>query len=230
MPRSTASPATSRKAAAPRARRNAGETREQLLRAATEEFCEYGYDGARMERIVRNAGCNIRMAYHYFGDKEGLYLTVLEDTYEELRAKERALNFTHLEPVAGMRALVEFTFDHLAEHPEFIALVRNENLLAGRMLKKSDKVAQQSTPLVDMIRDTLLRGERAGLFRTGVDPLQLYVSILSLARTHISNRHTLAIIFVRDLGDPTWLAERRQHAVEVILSYLHMKTAPRGAV
>lgn len=230
MPRSTASPATSRTAAAPRARRNAGETREQLLRAATEEFCEYGYDGARMERIVRNAGCNIRMAYHYFGDKEGLYLTVLEDTYEELRAKERALNFTHLEPVAGMRALVEFTFDHLAEHPEFIALVRNENLLAGRMLKKSDKVAQQSTPLVDMIRDTLLRGERAGLFRTGVDPLQLYVSILSLALTHISNRHTLSIIFERDLGDPTWLAERRQHAVEVILSYLQMKTAPRGAV
>ncbi|MDX5362565.1 MAG: TetR family transcriptional regulator [Pseudazoarcus pumilus] len=214
---------------APRARRNAGETRERLLQAATEEFCERGYDGARMERIVRNAGCNIRMAYHYFGDKEGLYLTVLEHIYEDLRSKERELNFTHLEPVAGMRALVEFTFDHMANHPEFIALVRNENLLGGRMLKKSGKVAQQSTPLVGMIRETLERGERAGLFRPDVDPLQLYVSILSLALTHISNRHTLSTIFEKDLADPAWLAERRAHAVDVILAYLQSKPASQEA-
>lgn len=211
---------TPTKTRAPRVRRNAGETRERLLQAATEEFCERGYDGARMERIVRNADCNIRMAYHYFGDKEGLYLTVLEHVYEDLRSKERELNFTHLEPVAGMRALVEFTFDHMADHPEFIALVRNENLLGGRMLKKSGKVAQQSTPLVGMIRETLLRGEKAGLFRSGVDPLQLYVSILSLGLTHISNRYTLSTIFEKDLADPVWLAERRKHAAEVILAYL----------
>jgi len=208
----------------PRARRrNAGETRERLLKAATEEFCERGYDGARMERIVRKAGCNIRMAYHYFGGKEGLYLTVLEHVYEDLRSKERELNFTHLEPVAGMRALVEFTFDHMASHPEFIALVRNENLAGSRMLKKSGKVTQQSTPLVGMIRETLERGERAGMFRPGVDPLQLYVSILALSLTHISNRHTLSTIFERDLADPAWLAERRRHAVEVILSYLQSR-------
>ena len=211
------------------ARRNAADTQDRLLQAATEEFCERGYDGARMERIVRNAGCNIRMAYHYFGDKEGLYLTVLENTYEALRARERELNLTHLEPVAAMRALVEFTFDHLAAHPEFIALVRNENLMGGRMLKKSGKVTQQSTPLVGMIRDILGRGERAGLFRAGVDPLQLYVSILSLALTHISNRYTLSAIFEQDLADPAWLAERRRHATEVILAYLQSRTAPNGA-
>lgn len=225
----TAPPPKTARRSAPRLRRNAGETRERLLLAATEEFCERGYDGARMERIVRAAGCNIRMAYHYFGDKEGLYLTVLEHIYEDLRSKERELNLSHLEPVAGMRALVEFTFDHMADHPEFIALVRNENMLGGRMLKKSGKVAQQTTPLVGMIRDTLLRGERAGLFRAGVDPLQLYVSILSLSLTHISNRYTLSAIFEKDLADPAWLAERRRHAVEVILAYLQSKPDAHAA-
>lgn len=208
------------KAPVQRHKRNAAETQERLLQAATEEFCERGYDGARMERIVGSAECNIRMAYHYFGDKEGLYLAVLERVYTELRARERELNLTHLEPVAGMRALVEFTFDHLAGHPEFISLVRNENLLGGRMLKKSSTVTQQTTPLLGMIRDTLARGEQAGLFRIGVDPLQLYVSILSLSLTHISNRYTLSIIFEKDLSDPAWLAERRQHAVDVILAFL----------
>jgi AcrR family transcriptional regulator len=201
-------------------RRNAHETRERLFQAATQEFCERGYDGARMERIVRAADCNVRMVYHYFDDKEGLYLAVLERVYEELRAKEQALNLGNLEPVAGMCALVEFTFDHMAEHPEFTSLVRNENMLGGRMLRKSSKVAQQTTPLVGMIRETLKRGETAGLFRSAVDPTQLYISILSLSIIHINQRDTLSIIFEQDLADPDWLAERRAHAVEVILSYL----------
>ncbi|MBT2772051.1 TetR family transcriptional regulator [Halomonas sp. ISL-60] len=201
-------------------RRNAHETRERLLQAATQEFSERGYDGARMERIVRAADCNVRMAYHYFNDKEGLYLAVLERVYEELRAKEQELNLSNLEPVAGMRALVEFTFDHMAEHPEFTSLVRNENLLGGRMLRKSSKVVQQTTPLVGMIRDTLERGEAAGMFRPAVDPTQLYISILSLSITHINQRDTLSIIFEQDLADPGWLLERRAHAVEMVLSYL----------
>ncbi|MCB8887938.1 TetR/AcrR family transcriptional regulator [Vreelandella malpeensis] len=201
-------------------RRDARETRERLLQAATREFCECGYDGARMQRIVAGAGCNVRMAYHYFIDKEGLYLAVLERVYEELRTKEQALNLAGLEPVAGMRALVEFTFDHMAEHPEFTSLVRNENLLGGRMLRKSSRVVQQTTPLVGMIRETLARGERAGDFRSAVDPTQLYISILSLAIIHINQRDTLSIIFEQDLAAPAWLAQRRAHAVEVILSYL----------
>jgi AcrR family transcriptional regulator len=203
-----------------RQKRNAAETKERLLQAAIEEFCERGYDGARVERIVKNANCNIRMAYHHFGDKEGLYLTVLEKIYGELRQKERELDLEHLDPVSGMRRLVEFTYDHMAAHPEFISLVRNENLLGGRMLRKSSKVTQETTPLVGMIRDVLLRGEKAGSFRIGVDPMQLYISILSLSFVHISNRYTLSIIFEKDLADAEWLNERRTHAVEVVMSYL----------
>jgi AcrR family transcriptional regulator len=203
-----------------RKKRNAAETKERLLHAAIEEFCERGYDGARVERIVKNANCNIRMAYHHFGDKEGLYLAVLEKIYGELRQKERELNLEHLDPVSGMRRLVEFTYDHMAAHPEFISLVRNENLLGGRMLRKSSKVTKETTPLVGMIRDVLLRGEKAASFRVGVDPMQLYISILSLSFVHISNRYTLSIIFEKDLADPAWLHERRIHVVEAIMSYL----------
>lgn len=190
------------------------------MNAATREFCERGYDGARIERIAKNACCNIRMAYHYFDDKEGLYLAVLERVYSELRQKEKDLDLEHLDPASGMRRLIEFTFDHMGAHPEFISLVLNENLLSGRMLRKSSKVAHETTPLVGMIKNALERGEKAGVFRHDVDPMQLYVSILSLSFVHISNRYTLSIIFEKDLGDPQWLQERRIHAVDVIMSYL----------
>ncbi len=200
--------------------RNAVDTQERILQAAMDEFVVHGYDGARMERIVKGAGCNIRMAYHYFGGKEQLYLAALERVYGEIRRREKELHLDHLEPVEAMRRLVEFTFDHMLEHPEFTSLVRNENLMGGRMLRKSSKVAQETTPLVGLIQDILTRGVHAGVFRSGVDPLHLYLSILSLSLVHISNCHTLSIIFQKDLADPEWLAERRRHAVDVILSYL----------
>lgn len=204
----------------PHRQRNAVDTQERILQAAMDEFVVHGYDGARMERIVKGAGCNIRMAYHYFGSKEQLYLAALERVYGEIRRREKELHLDHLEPVEAMRRLVEFTFDHMLDHPEFTSLVRNENLMGGRMLHKSSKVAQETTPLVGLIQDILARGVHDGVFRSGVDPLHVYLSILSLSLVHISNCHTLSIIFQKDLTNPEWLAERRRHAVEIILSYL----------
>jgi AcrR family transcriptional regulator len=47
--------------------------REKLLQAAVGVFCQKGYDGGRIEEIVTISGVNVRMVYHYFGSKEGLY-------------------------------------------------------------------------------------------------------------------------------------------------------------
>ena len=74
-------------------RRNAQETRERLLQAATQEFSERGYDGARMERIVRAADCNVRMVYHYFDSKAQLFFEIHHRAMDAL--------FEELEPVVG---------------------------------------------------------------------------------------------------------------------------------
>ncbi len=205
--------------AAPR-KRDAAATRARILDAATQEFCAKGYDGARMEQIVALADCNIRMAYHYFGRKEDLYLAVLERAYEQVRSREVELELKHLEPVAGMKTLIEFTFDHIANHPEFVGLMTTENMLKGRFLEKSEQVPQATVPLVEAIRDLLLRGEGAGVFRSNVDPVQLYITILSVSYVHISNRYTLSIIFQKDLHDKAWLDRRKQHACDVVLGFL----------
>jgi len=201
-------------------KRDSAATRARILGAATEEFCTKGYDGARMEKIVARAGCNIRMAYHYFGRKEDLYLTVLERAYEQVRSREAELDLKQLEPAAGMKALIEFTFDHIAHHPEFTALMNTENILKGRFLKKSTQVPETTIPLVEAIRDLLDRGETIGVFRRNVDPIQLYITILSVSYIHISNRFTLSIIFQQDLSDKAWLRQRRQHACDVVMGFL----------
>lgn len=201
-------------------KRDAVATRERILNAATKEFSSRGFDGAGMERIVKAADCNIRMAYHYFQDKERLYIAVLESVYTQLRSREAELDLQHLEPLQAMKALIEFTFDHMAGHLEFISLTSSENIMRGRYLNQSSAVTKMTMPLVDALREVLSRGEEAGVFRRKVDPIQLYISIVSLSYFHISNRHTLAIIFHKDLEDKKWLRERKKHACDVVLAFL----------
>lgn len=203
-----------------RQKRNAIASRKKILVAGLKEFCAKGFDGARINQIARRARCNIRMIYHYFGSKERLYLAALERVYRQLRSREEELDLLHLDPLSAMSALVEFTFDHMLEHQEFIRMSSNENTLHGRYLKKSKFVPQASAPLVETIKDLLRRGQKEGVFRKNVDPIQLYISILSLSYVHVSNRHTLSITFQQDLSDPKWLAERRRHTREVILGFL----------
>ena len=195
-------------------------TRDRVLRAGIVEFCGHGYIGARIDQIARRAGCNMRMIYHYFGSKEKLYVAVLERVFGELRVEESRLHLEHLDPVTGVLRLVDFTMDHLGRHPEFIALLGNENLLRGKYLRKSRVVPRASAPLLEAIRALLDRGRGDGIFVRDVDPLQFYVSILSLCYVHVSNRYTLSITFSRDVTEPAFLDARRRHVQQMVLTYL----------
>ncbi len=201
-------------------KRDAAVTREKLLQAALSEFCENGFSGARTAAIAARAKCNIRMLYHYFGSKEGIYVSALELVYAELRSREEELDLRSLDPQSGIVALVEFTFDHMSTHHEFIRMVGIENIQQGRFLGRSRTVPLGALPLVDTIKTLLQKGQKAGVFRKGVDPVQLYISILSLSYIHISNKYTLSITFNQDLSDAKWLAARRKHVCEMVSGYL----------
>jgi AcrR family transcriptional regulator len=195
-------------------------TRAAILAAATAEFTAKGLSGARVDAIAKAAGANKRMIYHYFGGKDGLYLAVLEETYAAIRRAEQRLHLGDRDPVEGMRELVRFTWAYFIAHPEFLSLLGTENLNKAAYLKRSQRIRELHSPLVGMISGLLERGERERVFRTGVDPVQLYVTIAALGFFYLSNRHTLATIFGRDLSGAKSLAEREQHIVDVVLNYL----------
>ena len=103
-------PARRERRPARRAIRN-GPARAILL-AATREFAAEGFGGARVDAIADRAQINKRMLYHYFGNKEELYLAVLEEAYRGIRTAERKLHLEDLSPDEGIRKLVAFTWDY----------------------------------------------------------------------------------------------------------------------
>ena len=206
-------------------RRTSGErdperTRGAILAAATEEFTTHGLNGARVDEIARRSGVNKRMIYYYFGDKNGLYLAVLEEIYADIRNAEIRLHLTDRDPVDAMRELVAFTWNYFIEHPEFLSLLSTENLHRAQHLKTSKKIRELHSPLVGIITALLARGVKAKAFRPGIDPVQLYITIASLGFFYMSNRFTLSTIFGRDLGNAEALAERGSLIEDVVLRYL----------
>ena len=202
-------------------------TRHKILEAATEEFARFGLGGARVDRIAARAGANKRMLYYYFRDKDNLFLAALEGRYAHIRAAERGLDLEHLEPRRALRRLVEFTWRYFLEHPEFLTLLNSENLHKGRHVQHSRNVPRINTPLVDSLRSLLRRGEQQGVFRRGIDPVQLYISIAGEGYFYLSNRYTLSQIFGRDLMAKKALAARARHNAEMILAAVGRSTPPR---
>ena len=201
-------------------RRNPVRNQGRILKAAVAEFARYGLGGARVDRIAARAGANKRMLYYYFGNKDELFLAVLEDSYARIRSAERALHLTDVDPREAMRRLVEFTWRYYLEHPEFLTLLNSENLHRGRHVRRSKNVVAMHSPFVAMIKQVLDRGARAGEFRRAVDPVQLYISIAGLGYFYLSNRHTLSAIFERDLMLPRHMNARLHHMVDLVLGYL----------
>ncbi|WP_341915872.1 TetR/AcrR family transcriptional regulator [Ferrovibrio terrae] len=210
--------------------RNPAQTSANLLAVAIREFAAYGFDGARVERIVQEAGCNMRMLYHYYGNKENLYTQALESVYREIRDKESGLDLAALPPDEALLRLVRFTWDHLSENKVFIDITRNENLVGGRFIRSSKAIAKMSSPLLLLIADTIRRGLKAGVFQYDADPLQLYISIVALSSHHMSNVHTLSAVFQTDIADPKWLRQRRTHVETMVCRMLGFTKGPAAKV
>jgi len=201
-------------------RRDPDRTREAILSAAQDEFAAKGLSGGRVDEIARRARANKRMIYHYFGSKQGLYLAALERVYEGLRGTERTLDLAHLKPEQAIQRLVEFNFDYSREHPELVSLINNENLHRARYLSKSKKVRDLHSPFVALIDDILKRGVAEGVFRKGLDPVDVYITIAAVGYFYLSNNWTLSAIFGRNLGSDAACRQRRKHNVDMVLHAL----------
>jgi AcrR family transcriptional regulator len=200
--------------------RDADRSQQTILLAARDEFALYGLAGARVDRIAERADINKRLIYYYFKSKDELFLAVLESTYADIRAAEQKLHLDEMDPVEAIRELVSFTWHYYLEHPEFISLLNSENQHNAAHLKKSARIQEMNSPLVQMLDTVLERGRRKDLFRAGIDPIQLYISIASICYFYLSNNQTLSTIFGRDLRAPKAMAQRLSHMTDMVLGYV----------
>ena len=109
------------------------------------------------------------------------------------------------------------------QRSDYLGVAETTLPLLNGYVKKLPLVAKAAGGLIHAIEEILIRGSRDGDFRTGIDALQLYVSVLSLSYLHLSNRHTLSTTYGQDMTEAAWLDARREHVTDMILSFCHAK-------
>ncbi|MHB1103097.1 MAG: TetR/AcrR family transcriptional regulator [Devosia sp.] len=214
--------APAKAAAAPRPR-DAERTKAAILKAARDEFCTHGFNGARVDAIAARAKANKRLLYHYFGNKEALYSAVLLDAYQEIRRGERELKISQYDPVEAVDRIIRFTFRHFLANPWFPRLLSVENLQDAKFARRIENLDDIRSPIVGELKEIIARGHASGVFRTDVDSMQLYISIVSLCYFYVSNMKTLSVVFGRDLGEFALIQEREAQAVQMVIDYLRTR-------
>jgi AcrR family transcriptional regulator len=194
--------------------------KKRILEGALKAFAEYGMQGARLEQIAGYAQTTKRMVVYHFGNKEQLYIAVLEQVYQQIRQHETGLNLKAMPPEEAIVRLVEESFDYHARHADFMRLVCTENLLRGRYIRQSSRIQALNRSALDVLDDILTRGQQAGLFHHDVNTIDVHRLISSICVHHVSNRYTFNALFSPDNSEADSIKRNRQLAVTATLRYL----------
>jgi AcrR family transcriptional regulator len=195
-------------------------TMADILEVATEEFAREGLSGARIDEIAARTKTSKRMIYYHFGGKEALYLAVLEAAYRRLRSVELGLDLEALPPGEALRQLVRSTFDHHHANPDTVRIIMNENLLYGTFLKKSQVIRKLNVPAIDATKRILERGEKEGVFRHHIDPIELHMNISALSFHHVANRYSFSSVFNIDMTSKQAIQRRGEAIADLILAWV----------
>ena len=173
--------------------------RRALLDAGKTEFANYGYDGARLERIAAKAGCAKRMLYYYFGNKKDVYLAVIEQSYSDIRESEEQLNLDALEPLQALHALAQRSFEYHEQNQEFTRLVLQENFQGGEMLGQISKTELLRKAALEPIERILQRGVAQGLFKDQLSAVDVHYLISALSGFRVDHAATWHSLLQVDL-------------------------------
>jgi AcrR family transcriptional regulator len=202
----------------PRVRELAAQTtQENILRAATKVFAKSGLAGGRIEQISKAAKSHDRMIYYYFGNKEDLFIAVIEDAYRRFNEAESKVVLNLNNPVEDLKILVRFMWTYYQENPEFITLLNSENLHRGKHISKSLRAREYSSPAISLLGRVLAKGAEIGVFRSDVRARDIYLMSAALAYFYISNRFTLSAFLGENLEAPEALAHWEEFITSAVI-------------
>jgi len=195
-------------------------TMADIMDVATDAFAREGLSGARIDEIAARTRTSKRMIYYHFGSKEALYLAVLEAAYRRLRSVELALDLEAKRPDQALRQMVRSTFDHHHANPDTVRIIMNENLHNGAYIRKSNVIQKLNVPAIDATKRILERGEKDGVFRRGIDPIELHMTISALSFHHVANRYSFSAVFDVDMSSKAAIQRRGEVVADLILAWV----------
>ncbi len=146
----------------------AGDKRKAILRAAISVFAHNGYFNSKVADIAREAGVADGTVYLYFKSKEEILHSIFDRNMEEAIAdgKKRLEGVT--DPRERLRRIAHMHLDRLGADRDLAVVFQVE--LRGSTKFMEEFSAAGFAEYLNLIRATIEEGQRAGLFRSDLNP------------------------------------------------------------
>src|SRR5690554_2080832 len=133
-------------------------TRDRILQAAIDVFAKFGLVGGSVDKISKAANSHDRMIYYYFGNKEGLFVAVLEEIYRRFNVAESQIEIIPDNPLDSLKRMIHFIIHYFRDHPEFVTILNSENLQRGKHVSKARSTQRYSIIAVGVIDTVIQQG------------------------------------------------------------------------
>ncbi|SFQ88617.1 transcriptional regulator, TetR family [Halopseudomonas formosensis] len=193
-------------------------TMNRLLAAGRKIFALKGLAGARVEDIAREAKVTKQLVYHYYGSKEVLFSTVLDDASQQIMQELIALDIDDLPPEEALRSLLYCCFDQYMKDPHLGALALEGIRFHNASETRSNSFTSESPALVVKFSAILKRGMETGVFRQGIDARLLLASSALLMSGGFTNHYTMSVLVGFDTTSEDGMRIWREHSANLILA------------
>lgn len=175
-----------------RTKQEAENTYRELLDTALNIFSQKGYESTRLEDIAKEAGVTRGALYHHFGNKEQLYLAIVNQVSEQgeklvQQAIEEGGN------IVDILSRILFSYFSLIEDDrrfrDVVALTLSNMMLSHDLKSISKRRSTEAKGLVEGISRFIKAAIDDGQLRKDLDPE-------AAARTFIAYQNGLALLWL----------------------------------
>jgi len=164
-----------RKAGRPNVELNA---REKLIECSRDLFTVLSYEKVSTRLIAKKAGVNSSMIRYYFGNKEGLFETMIRETLEPL--KEKMQELVVLSSQSSLISMLRTYYKEMIKVPLFPRLMVQTMLLPPSDVQyqiMKSVFTELSEPMREVVFDKLIE---TGVIKEGMNPVLCRLSYVSL--------------------------------------------------
>lgn len=167
----------------PLPREEAEETRQTILRVAHELFMTYGYRAVTTRQLAEGCGLTQPALYHYFADKEELYLAVVKEEIGKIKvAIERILRRSE-QAAERLKLVANFLLSRL--HSDLSLMLHDVRYeVSPEAREQLDEQFRHGfiVPIVAIFAEGIRRGELRAIEQGGLAPLPatfIFMNMLS---------------------------------------------------
>lgn len=160
-------------------------SRQRILEAAMEEFSQKGYEGASLNTVCTEKGISKGIIYHYFRDKDELYLLCVEKCFDALtECLREAVQSSEGSLSEKLQQYFDARLCFFANHPQYLGIFADASF--DPPIKLTAEIAARRSDFDELnisVLTRLLAGEklREGLsVNTIVEDFRMYMDYFNI--------------------------------------------------